>query len=67
MDATTLFLGVIFGALGMGYIVYARKQKRVIALVAGVLLCGLPFFISNIYLLLIACIAVAVLPFVITY
>ena len=67
MDATTLFLGVMLGSLGMGYVVYGRKQKRGIALLSGLVLCGLPYFISNIYLLLPASIAAAALPFVLPY
>ena len=67
MDATTLFLGVIFSSLGMGYIIYGRKQRRGIALLSGFVLCGLPFFISNVLLLVTACIAAAALPFVFPY
>ncbi len=65
MDTTALFVGVIFGALGMGYIVYGRKQRKGIALLSGFVLCGLPWFVSNIYLLLITSLVFAVLPFVI--
>lgn len=67
MDATTLFIGVIFGALGVGYIVYGRKQKNGIALLAGFVLCILPYLVSNIFFLLIASIAFAALPFVIRW
>ena len=67
MDATTLFAGVMFGALGLGYIVYGRKQKNGIALLSGFVLCGLPYFVSNIYFLLIASIVFAALPFVIRW
>ena len=65
MDATTLFSGVMLGALGLGYIVYGRKQRNGIALLAGFVLCGLPYFVSNIYFLLVASIVFAALPFVI--
>lgn len=67
MDATTLFLGVILSSLGMGYIIYGRKQRRGIALVSGFVLCGLPFFVSNIFVLVTASIAAAALPFVFPY
>jgi hypothetical protein len=67
MDATTLFAGVILGSLGMGYIVYGRKQKKGIALLSGLILSGLPWFVSNVYFLLIAGIAFAVLPFLVRY
>ena len=28
MDATTLFVGLILSSIGMGYIVYGRKQRE---------------------------------------
>ena len=67
MDATTLFAGVFFGAIGMGYVVYGRKQKKGIALLSGLVLCGMPYFISNIYFLIVAGFAVIALPFLIPY
>ena len=67
MDTTTLFAGVMFSALGLGYIVYGRKQRNGIALLSGCVLCGLPYLVSNIYFLLIASIVFAALPFVIRW
>lgn len=67
MDPTTLFLGVLVGSVGMGYVVYGRRQKKGIALLAGLLLCGLPCFVSNWFFLIVASIAVAVVPFCIPY
>jgi hypothetical protein len=67
MDATTLYAGVILGSIGLGFIVYGRKQRNPIALVSGVVLCGMPYFISNILLLTAAGIALTALPFLIRY
>jgi hypothetical protein len=67
MDATTLYTGLILGSIGLGYIVYGRKQKNPIALISGVVLCGVPYFTSNIILLAAAGIALMVLPFLIRY
>ena len=67
MDATTLFAGVILGSIGLGYIVYGTRQKNPIALVSGVVLCGIPYFISNIVLLALAGIVLMALPFAIRY
>jgi len=67
MDATILFLGVIFGSIGLGYIVYGRKQKKPIALVSGLVLCGIPYFISNTILLLAVGAALIALPFLLRY
>ncbi len=65
MDATTLFVGLILSSIGMGYIVYGRKQKKPIPLVCGLVLCGIPFVISSIPLLVIMGIALTSLPFLV--
>jgi len=64
MDSTTnIFLAVIFSAIGMGYIVYGKKQRQAVALICGVALCAYPYFISNTILVITIGIALMVLPF----
>ncbi len=65
MDTTTLFVGLIFGSLGMGYIVYGRRQRNPIALVSGIALCGMPYLLTNLLFLILASILFIVLPFVV--
>jgi hypothetical protein len=65
MDATTLFIGLIAGSFGMGYFVYGKKQARIIPLVSGIGLCVIPYFIENITLLILVCLALIIAPFVI--
>ncbi|HCE45034.1 MAG TPA: hypothetical protein DET40_15950 [Lentisphaeria bacterium] len=65
MDATTLLVWVISGAFGMGYFVYGKKQHKGVALAAGILLCVIPYFIDNIWLLISVCVALIVSPFII--
>ena len=67
MDTTSLFLNVIIGSLGMGYVVYGRKQKHGIALLSGVILCAVPWAISNNFLLAAVGVGAAILPFLISY
>ncbi len=59
----TLFGGLFFGCVGMGYIMYGRKQRNAIALVAGVALCGFPYLISNILLMLLVGAILMAIPF----
>ena len=64
METTsTLFLGVLFGSIGLGFFVYGKKQKAVIPLISGIGLMVFPYFISNIYILIISGIALIVLPY----
>lgn len=46
-DTGSLLWGLLFGSIGIGYLVYGRRQRRAMALVAGVLLCVFPYFVSN--------------------
>jgi hypothetical protein len=47
MDGTSLILSFVFGMIGMGMVMYAKKAGRVVPLGAGVALMALPYFISN--------------------
>jgi hypothetical protein len=68
MDETSqLLLKVLFGAIGLGYLTYGRRQSAIIPLVVGITLILVPFFISQLYLLLAACLILVALPYFIRY
>ena len=46
-----LVIGIITGAFGMAYMVYGRRQNRIVPVVAGVLLCIYPWFTENLFAL----------------
>ena len=63
-DSTALILSVVLGAIGAGYFVYGRKQQRVVALAAGLILCTYPFFVSNVYAVIALGVVLVAAPFV---
>ena len=63
IDTNTLFAGMLFGSIGMGYIIYGKKQQNFIALLSGVALCGIPYFVANVLLLVLICGALMAIPF----
>ncbi len=63
MNTTTLFLGLIFGSIGMGYLIYGRKQQHGIALISGVGLCALPYLVSDILFITLMGVGIMALPF----
>jgi len=63
MNTSTLIWGVIFGSIGLGFFVYGKKQKAVIPLLSGIGLMVFPYFISNLYILILAGIILVALPF----
>lgn len=51
MTTAWLLWGVLFGSFGAGYLLYGKKQKAVVPLVCGLVLIGLPWFVTNTLLL----------------
>lgn len=62
-DPSLLFWGIIFGVSGLAYFVYGRKQKAMVPLLVGIVLCALPYFVANVYLLVIIGFILVVLPY----
>jgi predicted membrane protein len=64
MEGTSLLIwGMLFGAIGLGYFTYGKKQKAVVPLFVGISLFIFPYFISNIYVLVAAGVGLVVLPY----
>jgi len=49
---TTLIFSILFGSIGMGYFVYGKKQQAALPLLAGIVLCIFPYFVSNVYIMM---------------
>jgi len=47
MNTASLLLSVVFGAIGMAYFVYGKRQQRLMPLLAGAGLCVYTFFVSG--------------------
>jgi hypothetical protein len=62
-----LFFSIITGAVGMAYMVYGKRQTRLVPVVAGLLLCGYSYFIDSWVWLGVVGAALAVAPFVIDF
>ncbi len=63
MDSTVLIWEMLFGAIGLGFFSYGKKQKAIIPLVTGVSLFIFPYFVSNVTLLLVIGFALIMLPY----
>lgn len=62
MNTTVLLLGVVFSSIGLGYFVFGKKQKNMVVLVSGIILMLYPYFIENIFFMLIIGVALIFLP-----
>ena len=50
-STAVLIWGMLFGSIGTGYFIYGKKQRAVVPLCVGVVLCVFPYFIANVYVL----------------
>ena len=65
MDSTaTLLIGLLAGAFGTGYLVYGKKQGRVVAAAAGLALCIYPYFVDNLLPAVLIGLVLLALPFI---
>ena len=67
MDSTFLLISVITGALGLGYFVYGKKQQHFMALVCGLGLCLIPYFMDSLGGIIGISLLLMVFPFVLNF
>ena len=66
MGSTAVLLwGMLFGSIGFGFFLYGKKQKAVVPLITGIALCVVPYFIANVYALVIIGVILMAIPFVV--
>ncbi|TAK90297.1 MAG: hypothetical protein EPO06_09640 [Burkholderiaceae bacterium] len=63
MNTSTLFWGLLFGSIGLGFFIYGKKQKVLVPFLCGLALMVFPYFISNTLPLVTIGVALIALPY----
>lgn len=63
MDTATLLWGLLFGSIGLGYFLYGKKQARLVPLLCGLALMIYPYFVANVYALVMIGVGIAAAPY----
>lgn len=63
LSASSLFWGMVFGSIGVGFFVYGKKQGEVIPLLCGLALMIFPYFVSSTLLLVALGAVLIAIPF----
>lgn len=64
MDNTSLLIwGMLFGAIGLGFFVYGKRQKAVVPLFTGIALFVFPYFFTNVYWLVLTGTVLVAVPY----
>ncbi len=58
-----LFVSMFVSSIGVGYVVYGRKQQQTTALICGFGLCGLPYLVTDVTFSLVIGAILMVVPF----
>ena len=66
-DTVTFMVYVLFGAIGFGYFIYGKRQRKVVPLICGVGLIVYPYFVTNTVLLFVIGVVFLGLPYFIRY
>ena len=64
-STAVLLWGLLFGSIGFGFFLYGKKQKAVVPLVTGIVLCVVPYFIANVYAIVIVGVILMAIPFIV--
>ena len=63
MSSASLFWGLLFGSVGIGYFVYGKRQEKLVPLICGILLMAFPYFVSGTVPLLLIGAALMAVPY----
>jgi len=62
-DTSLLLWGMLFGSIGLGFFIYGKRQRAIVPLVTGIVLSVFPYFITDVYWLVITGIAIIAVPY----
>ena len=62
-STAVLLWGLLFGSIGFGFFLYGKKQKAIVPLVTGIVLCVVPYFIANVYILIAVGVVLIAIPY----
>ena len=60
---SALVWSMFFGAIGVGFFIYGKKQKRLVPFISGIALMVVPYFVDGTGALVALCFAFMALPY----
>ncbi len=63
MSTASLVWGFLFGAIGIGFFVYGKRQEKLVPLICGLVLMVFPYFVSNTVVMVIIGTALMAIPY----
>ena len=60
---SAILWALLFGSVGLGFLVYGRRQRKVVPLVCGLALMIYPYFISSTIVLVLVGLVLVLIPY----
>ena len=60
---SSIVWSMFFGAIGVGFFIYGRNQKRLVPFISGIALMVVPYFIEGTGAMVAVCVAFIALPY----
>ncbi len=67
MSTASLVWGMLFGAIGVGYFIYGKKQSMIVPLACGIALMVYPWFVSGAWPTVIVGVVLMAVPYFVRY
>jgi hypothetical protein len=67
MTPAALVIGILAGAIGVGYFMYGKRQTKFAPLLCGMALCVYPYFVDSVAWLVVIGAALMAAPFLIDF
>jgi len=65
INMNLILVSLVFGSIGMGMFIYGKNTGQMVTLGAGVGLMLVPYFIPNLIVLVLVCVALMAVPWVV--
>ena len=66
LNPSWLFASLIWGAIGVAYFIYGKRQQSIAPLIGGLLMIGVSYFVQSVLVMSLACIGLMVAVHVIS-
>jgi hypothetical protein len=63
LNTSSLLWGLLFGSIGLGFVIYGRRQRAVVPLLSGLGLMIFPYFVSSSILLVAIGVVLMAIPY----
>jgi hypothetical protein len=66
-DPATLFSGMLFSAIGVGFFIYGKRQSMIVPLLCGIALIAYPWFVASVVWLIVIGVVLMAIPWFVRY